>query len=169
MATRRPSPEERALWHSATRDVQRRRAAASHNVPPEVAVPARDATAQAAATRMIADHGQAARPGSGLDRRSAQRLRRGEMPIEARLDLHGMTQDEAHRALHRFIARMHEEGKRAVLVITGKGTDSGGVLRQGVPRWLAEPARRAAILKIETAQPRHGGSGALYVLLRRRR
>lgn len=93
------------------------------------------------------------------------------MPIEARLDLHGMTQDEAHRALTRFILRMHEAGRRAVLIVTGKGTreDGGGVLRRAVPRWLAEPACRAVILAVSEAQPQHGGGGALYVLVRRKR
>jgi len=91
------------------------------------------------------------------------------MAIEARLDLHGMTQDEAHRALARFIARAQDDDRRAVLVITGKGGPGReGVLRRAVPRWLAEPPCRARVLAVETAQPRDGGAGALYVLLRRR-
>jgi DNA-nicking Smr family endonuclease len=102
-----------------------------------------------------------------LDRRSAQRLKRGQTAIEARLDLHGMTQAEAHRALLAFIARARGDGLRAVLVITGKGGE--GVLRASVPRWLAEPRVRAMILAIEEAQPRHGGAGAKYVLLRKKR
>jgi len=92
------------------------------------------------------------------------------MPIEARLDLHGMTQDEAHRALDRFIPAMREDGRRAVLIITGKGTrEGGGVLRQAVPRWLDEARLRPHVLAIEEARPQHGGAGALYVLLRRKR
>jgi DNA-nicking Smr family endonuclease len=89
------------------------------------------------------------------------------MPIDARIDLHGMTQEEAHRALLRFLARAYEDGRRAVLVITGKGGE--GLLRAGVPRWLAEASVRGMILAIEEAQPRHGGAGAKYVLLRKKR
>jgi DNA-nicking Smr family endonuclease len=109
-------------------------------------------------------------PAAGLDRRSAQRLRRGELRPEARLDLHGMTQEEAHRALAHFIARAQEDGLRALLVITGKGGGGrGGVLREAVPRWLEEPSIRGRILGVAPARPKDGGAGALYVLLRRRR
>ena len=108
----------------------------------------------------------------GVDRRSAERLRRGERRIDARLDLHGMTQDEAHRALDAFLARAEHAGWRCVLVITGKGrpgTSAGGVLRAAVPRWLNEAPHRARLLAIAAAQPKDGGAGALYLLLRRRR
>ncbi|HWI27419.1 MAG TPA: Smr/MutS family protein [Stellaceae bacterium] len=107
---------------------------------------------------------------SGLDRRSAQRLKRGALPLEGRLDLHGMTREEAHRALQSFLARAQEAGKRCVLVITGKGGgERGGVLRAEVPRWLDEGPNRGRVLAKAAAQPRDGGAGALYVLLRRKR
>jgi DNA-nicking Smr family endonuclease len=105
----------------------------------------------------------------GLDRRSAERLRRGATRVEARLDLHGMTQAEAHAALVDFLLRAQTAGRRCVLVITGKGEANGGVLRSAVPRWLNEPANRARILAFASAQARDGGTGALYLLLRRRR
>jgi DNA-nicking Smr family endonuclease len=92
-------------------------------------------------------------------------LKRGEMAIAARLDLHGMTQDEAHRALHRFIARSAGAKLRNLLVVTGKS----GVLHSAVPRWLDEPELRPFVLAQVRAQPKDGGSGALYVLLRRQR
>jgi DNA-nicking Smr family endonuclease len=112
----------------------------------------------------------AGRAASGLDRRSAEKLRRGELRLEARLDLHGMTQDEAHRALAGFVVRAQEAGKRCILVITGKGSgERGGVLRAAVPRWLGEAPLRGRVLATAPAQPRDGGAGALYVLLRRRR
>jgi DNA-nicking Smr family endonuclease len=112
----------------------------------------------------------AGRAAAGLDRRSAEKLRRGELRLEARLDLHGMTQDEAHRALAAFLVRAQEAGKRCVLVITGKGDgERGGVLRAAVPRWLGEAPHRGRVLATAPAQPRDGGAGALYVLLRRRR
>lgn len=123
----------------------------------------------------------AANAHGGLDKRSAERLRRGQTAIEARLDLHGHTQADAHRALNAFIAGSYRAGRRCVLVITGKGgprddVDSGfmpdrdsGVLRRNLPRWLGEGAVRQMVLRIETARPQHGGEGAYYVLLRRKR
>jgi DNA-nicking Smr family endonuclease len=107
---------------------------------------------------------------AGIDRRQALRLKRGQLPIEARLDLHGMTQGEAHRELAAFVARNHAAGKRVLLIVTGKGTREGsGVLRAAVPRWLAEPALRPAVLTTASAVPRDGGDGARYLLLRRAR
>jgi DNA-nicking Smr family endonuclease len=104
---------------------------------------------------------------AGIDRANAERLRRGQRPIEARLDLHGLTQAEAHQALARFVSSSRAAGRRCVLVITGHGRFSGGVLKQAVPRWLNEAGLRQHLLAIAPAQPQHGGSGALYVLLRR--
>ena len=106
---------------------------------------------------------------AGYDKANADRLRRGQHPVEGRLDLHGMTQAEAHRALASFIRGARVSGKRCVLVITGRGRLGGGVLRAAVPRWLAEPEFRPHLLAIATAQPRDGGTGALYVMLRRTR
>lgn len=101
------------------------------------------------------------------------------MPIEARLDLHGMSQIQAHHALERFILRCHARGMRCVLLVTGKGTPRAsstgtddrktGILKQKVPEWLREGALYDLVLKIETARPKDGGEGALYVLLRRKR
>ncbi len=118
---------------------------------------------------------------AGLDRRSAEKLRRGRMEIDARIDLHGMTQAQAHAALDCFLSGAHSAGARCVLVITGKGAPRGeaepgimpdrsrGVLRAMVPQWLGEPENRTRIVAVQPAQLRHGGGGALYVLLRRRR
>ena len=119
----------------------------------------------------------------GLDKRTAARLRRGQLPIEARIDLHGQTQEEAHRALDAFIAGSHAAGRRCVLVITGKGARPAasddadgvmpdrnrGVLRGAVPRWLNEAPLRPLVLGFAQAQPADGGAGALYVLLKRKR
>ena len=113
------------------------------------------------------DHGGVA----GVDKRSVARMKRGQMRIEARLDLHGHTQAEAHGELAAFLADAQARGKRCVLVITGKGTttEGGGVLRARMPRWLNEPANRARVLAFDYAQSKHGGMGALYVLLRRKK
>jgi len=116
-------------------------------------------------TRGTVREGAASIPPARLDRRTAQRLKRSQIPIEARLDLHGMTQIEAHAALARFIARSHASGLRAVIVITGKS----GVLHGAVPRWLEEGENRARIIGSSRAQAQHGGEGALYLLLRRQR
>lgn len=105
-----------------------------------------------------------------LDRRTAERFRRGRMDIAGRIDLHGMTQAQAHGALAAFVHRAWAESRRCVLVITGKGGASGaGVLRQAAPRWLAEPVLARMILAVEPAVQKDGGDGAFYVLIRRRR
>jgi DNA-nicking Smr family endonuclease len=104
---------------------------------------------------------------AGVDRATAERLKRGRRVIEARLDLHGMTQSEAHRALAGFVFGSRTSGRRCVLVITGHGRIGGGVLKNAVPRWLHEPELRRHVLAIAPARPQHGGTGALYVLLRR--
>ena len=118
----------------------------------------------------------------GLDRKTARALRRGERAPDARLDLHGMTADRAHAALHRFILDSRSRGHRCVLVITGKGrrytvpSRSGfttehaeGVLRRDVPRWLRQPPLAEAVVGVYQAHRRHGGDGAFYVYLRKAR
>jgi DNA-nicking Smr family endonuclease len=107
---------------------------------------------------------------AGIDRANAERLKRGLHRIEARLDLHGMTQAEAHGVLSAFIAASRGAGRRCVLVITGRGLGQSGpgVLKSSVPRWLEEPEFRRHLLAIAPAQPHHGGPGATYLLLRRR-
>jgi len=113
----------------------------------------------------------AAGTSADVDSRTLDRLRRGRLRPEARLDLHGMTQDKAHRALNRFIAEAQSSGVRSTIIITGKGriSEGGGVLRNQVPQWLNAPGIRPSILAFAPAQPKDGGAGALYVLLRRRR
>jgi DNA-nicking Smr family endonuclease len=119
---------------------------------------------------------------AGLDQRKADRLRRGELEIDARLDLHGMTQDAAYASLGSFMQRAAAQNHRCVLVITGKGSPRqmddraagvmpvrAGILRSAVPRWLAEPNLRALIVAMHPAAPQHGGDGAFYVLLKRKR
>ncbi|MFA7431875.1 MAG: Smr/MutS family protein [Rhodospirillaceae bacterium] len=111
------------------------------------------------------EHGES----PGVDKRTAQRFKRGRMEIDATIDLHGMTQEAAHIALNRFVTNGAATGKRCLLVITGKGTRGEGVLRRAVPRWLNDERLRGLILSYSHAQPHHGGQGALYVLLKRRR
>lgn len=108
---------------------------------------------------------------AGVDRRQAVRLRRGQLPIDGRLDLHGDTQAAAHRRLNSYLADAQASGKRCVLVVTGRGLGKaeGGVLKAQVPRWLNLPPNRDRVLAFDVAQPKHGGDGALYVLLKRDR
>lgn len=110
----------------------------------------------------------------GIDRRTAQKFQKGKMSIDGRIDLHGMTQDVAHHALNAFIEDAWRAGKRCVLVITGKGSRADeygrtGLLRQRTPQWLSAPRLRAKVLAISQARIEHGGAGAYYVLLKRRR
>ena len=100
-----------------------------------------------------------------------RKLARGRLPIDGRIDLHGLTQSEAHNLLFGFLARAHERGLRHVLVITGKGSSRGseGVLKRIVPDWLSKPEFRFLISGYEDAARSHGGEGALYIRLRRER
>ena len=106
----------------------------------------------------------------GLDKRTAQRLRRGKINVEAQLDLHGFKQDEAHMALNRFLTQSSNVGRRCVLVITGKGalSQGGGVLRKMVPLWLNENTNRKFVLSFTYSTPADGGTGAIYILLKRK-
>ncbi|WP_299684608.1 Smr/MutS family protein [uncultured Tateyamaria sp.] len=113
-----------------------------------------------------------------MDKKSFAQMKRGKLRPEAKLDLHGMTLDRAHPALTRFILSAHAQGKRLVLVVTGKGKDRDeggpipvrlGVLRHQVPQWLSVPPLSTAVLQVSAAHNRHGGGGAYYVYLRKRR
>ena len=107
-------------------------------------------------------------PPSAIEPNRKRRIERAREDIGARLDLHGMDQDRARTALHAFLLRAHEDGVRAVLVITGKGTLGDGVLRRRTPEWLAEAPVRAIVAGVSEAARIHGGAGALYIALKRR-
>ena len=108
-------------------------------------------------------------PNPGLDRNTARRFERGELPIDRAIDLHGLTEARAHQALDRFMADAVASGARMLLIVTGKGKDGDGVLRRHVPDWLRLGPFGARILRQAQARLPHGGAGALYVLLRRNR
>lgn len=116
----------------------------------------------------------------GLDGNTQDRLDRGLIAPDATLDLHGMTQTAAHRALQHFLRGARERDNRLIVVVTGKGnprapdaalwTESPhGVLKEMVPRWLAEPGLKQWVARVQPAHIRHGGGGALYVYLRKTR
>ena len=113
-----------------------------------------------------------------MDKKAFANMKRGKMRPEAKLDLHGMTLDRAHPALTRFILSAQAQGKRLVLIVTGKGKDRDeggpipvrlGVLRHQVPQWLSVPPLSSAVMQVSAAHNRHGGGGAYYVYLRRAR
>ncbi|MHB1217040.1 MAG: Smr/MutS family protein [Alphaproteobacteria bacterium] len=172
MTAKRPRGDDAELWQWATRDAKPLRARGTRASAPKPRVepkPApRPGVAAPTAAPVLPELSHGASP--GVDRRTAERLHRGRMEIDGRIDLHGMTQAEAHDALAAFMDKAEARGWRCVLVITGKGTrPGGGVLRAAVPRWLNLPPHRARILSFGAARPKDGGDGALYVLLRRRR
>lgn len=167
--------EDRRIWQAAMRDVhtiERRPApptpAAKTGAEP---APAPVPIPPAPPAGVAHYHRHPHPPNPGIDRATLSRLKRGAIPIERTLDLHGMTEAAAHAAVTRFVKTAWSEGVRLVLIITGKGGigGEGGVLRKGLPRWLASGSAAAHVLRLETAQSRHGGDGAFYLLLRRRR
>jgi DNA-nicking Smr family endonuclease len=186
--TRRPrslSEEERALWDTVTRAIAplRRRKAARIKEAVETeevvarapAKPARHAVKTPAAPVQRPDPP----PLAPLGRRMRQKLARGSESIDARIDLHGMTQADAHAALAHFLRRAQHTGARVVLVITGKGARSAtsagadpyaerGVLKRQVPHWLESAELRPFVVGFESATVGHGGAGALYVRVRKR-
>lgn len=113
-----------------------------------------------------------------MDRKTYTKMKRGKLAPDAKIDLHGMTQDQAHPALISTILNAHAAGKRLVLVVTGKGKmrDDGGpipvrtgVLKHAVPQWLRQSPVSQVVLQVTQASQNHGGSGALFVYLRRQR
>jgi DNA-nicking Smr family endonuclease len=202
---RRPrhiSPEERALWEHVTRGDKRIQPPERRGIAPGPAAdPAKPPAepSRPAETRptlpdfrvgQAVDHGgsrnliaglaedRATLPALRMDARSFEKLKRGKLSPEARIDLHGMTLAQAHPALVGFVLSSHAAGRRLVLVITGKGKERDdhapipvrqGLLRNQVPHWLATAPLAPLVLQVQRAHASHGGSGALYVYLRRRR
>lgn len=129
--------------------------------------------------KVEADKIVASKQSSEIDKRTEEKIRKGKMPIDAKLDLHGLSQTQAHKALKTFIQQSAQQQKRCLLVVTGKGkakstsddwiSPGQGVLKQKVPQWLQADIFKDYILNFYTAQPQHGGSGALYIYLRRQR
>lgn len=175
------STEERALWESIARSVKPLRkksrvakAELAEYAPPvnleksssQPVVPLR-------VTKVPANKSAILPPLAPIGRRARAQLSKGRKEIDARLDLHGMTQARAHRALLGFLHRASTDGLTFVLVITGKGTSGEnperGVLRRQVPEWLSLPEFRGLVVGFEEANIGHGGAGALYVRVRRAR
>jgi DNA-nicking Smr family endonuclease len=183
---RQLSEEDEALWSGFARSItplppKKSKSKSKSESKPEAALPPA-ATQEAKTPPRAITRREPAPPAKSpalapLDRRFKQRLARGRDSIDARIDLHGMTQTEAHHALDRFLRRAQSDGARIVLVVTGKGVGRNvrdasaerGVLRRQVPLWLALPEFRPLIVGFEEAHVSHGGQGALYVRVRRPR
>ncbi len=185
-----PTPEDLRVWRThmgvpdagADEPAPVVRKPARHVAPagkPKAAAPARPDLGRTPARRMTLPK-VTPPPAERLDPHEQKAIRRGHMAVEARIDLHGMTQVAAHRRLTKFLLDAWEDGRRVVLVITGKGapkTDPDnpfserepGVLRRALPDWLASPELAPIVVGSEAAQPKDGGSGARYVRLRRKR
>ncbi len=134
--------------------------------------PRRDDTRQPADFGLKADHLPPLRSDAydGLNAGMVRKLKRGKLPIDYTLDLHGMTQAQAYAALQNCLAQSHQAGKRVLLVITGKGRLSQpGTLREVLPDWLNDAAFRPYLLAFGPARREDGGSGAFYVLLKKRK
>jgi DNA-nicking Smr family endonuclease len=173
------------LWHSVAKQTTplRKKPRVVKLHPPvaaePIAAPAKTATHKPSPATRAARLGRpetkpSPPPLAPLGRRERSQLSRGRKEIDARLDLHGMTQIRAHRALLSFLQRANHEGMTFVLVITGKGRTVGpeserGVLRRQVPEWLGLPEFRSLVVGFEEAHIGHGGGGALYVRVRRAR
>jgi DNA-nicking Smr family endonuclease len=174
------SEEERALWESVAKQVKplrKRHRASKPPTAPELAEatvatkPAASLKPQVARPIIPAPRPEPP-PLAPIGRRERSQLSRGRKEIDARLDLHGMTQTRAHGRLLTFLQRAHHDGLTFVLIITGKGKVGGseaerGVLRRQVPQWLSLPEFRSLVVGFEEAHIGHGGEGALYVRVRK--
>lgn len=190
------TPEEQALWDHVTRQVEALERS-SQPVPPQRALPkqpspsadaplplrpfrigSKAALKVATATGKPSFVDRPTQTSPNMDRRNFQRLLKGRLDIDATLDLHGLTADQAQTRLHMFVKAAYGAGHRLLLIITGKGQRGSedefnrprrGVLRSGVPEWLRTGALSGIVLQVTQAHPRHGGGGAFYVYLRRKR
>jgi DNA-nicking Smr family endonuclease len=171
------SYEERVLWTTVTKAIEPLRAGAPAISDKIEAEPSKFARTSTRPAKTIQKKMQAplppakpAPPLTPLSRRMKRSVARGKEAIGGKLDLHGMTQSEAHAVLLRFLRNAHGRDARLVLVITGKGRGGEmGVLRRQVPQWLGLPEFRAFVIGFEDATLAHGGEGALYVRVRRAR
>lgn len=175
------SEEDQALWVEMTRDVTPLADKEQRIVEGEksVANKVKKKIKSKAPSDVAVKSGKKTVRGRDVDAATLRRLKRGNIRPEASLDLHGMNQGEARQALMHFILSAYASGQRCVCVVTGKGNSGrsagdwlspkAGVLKRNVPGWLNEGDIGDVVLKAVPAQSRHGGDGALYVLLRRKR
>ena len=165
------SEDDRILWNLVARTARPLKGRAAVEIP-DIAEPKPEpVSGPVNGVPAVAAKPKTQHVSHALDDQTLNKLKKGRLPIEGRVDLHGMTQDEAYSLLLTFLHRAHAGGIRYVLIITGKGSSSGGdgILRRAVPHWLSTPAFRPLVSSHDHAARNHGGSGALYVRLRRTR
>jgi DNA-nicking Smr family endonuclease len=167
---KRLAGEDARLWSLVTATV---RPLPGRIVPKVAAAPAADRKAPAAGVPAPISAPKPAavkRPGppDPIEPRRRRNLARGRAALEATLDLHGHSEWQAQDALRAFLLRAHEQGLRAVLVITGRGLAGGGIIRRRAPEWLAAPELRGVVAGFSESHQRHGGEGALYVAIKRK-
>jgi DNA-nicking Smr family endonuclease len=178
--SRELTDEERVLWDRLRQSVRPlAKAPARQTAPAEDEKPKPPASARKKTDRAKPEPRRSPSPPAKpapalapLEQRTRRRLARGLVEIDARIDLHGMRQERAYHALVGFLRRAQMHDHRIVLVVTGKGRGDGegrGVLNRSVPDWLSRPDLRSLVVGWEPAGRRHGGAGALYVRIRRRR
>ncbi|MEW6632177.1 MAG: Smr/MutS family protein [Pseudomonadota bacterium] len=165
------SEDDRILWNLVARTARPLKGKSAVEIPDIVEPKPDPAPALANGVPAVPAKAKTQHVSHALDDQTLHKLKKGRLPIEGRVDLHGMTQDEAYSLLLGFLHRAHAGGIRYVLIITGKGSSSGGdgILRRAVPAWLSTPAFRPLVSSHDHAARNHGGSGALYVRLRRTR
>ncbi|WP_417320818.1 Smr/MutS family protein [Emcibacter sp.] len=191
MARRPLTEEEKKLWSIVTRDVKiidngyaTKSCEGETNDPGPNLPPQKKPKNRNLSTPQVKNpppEGREVSPPLAVDHNWQQKLRRGRAPVEGKIDLHGMTQDRAYRALSSYISRARSGGKRVILVVTGKGgpkrdlsslsqreyENRRGVLRDQVPNWLSSGELRHSVVSFFSANREHGGEGALYVILRK--
>jgi DNA-nicking Smr family endonuclease len=176
------SSDERVLWTAVTKSISPlRKLQKSETEKFETAKLLREQkpeqTQESVGLKKIVQPLKTSLPLATIERAMKRRVVRGRQTIDARLDLHGLTQAEAHVTLLRFLRTASVRGARLVLVITGKGSkdldpygeSERGILRRQVPQWLASPSFRNLVISFEDAHITHGGEGALYVRVRQSR
>ena len=161
--TRPLGPNERAVWKRVARTVAPRRR--QHGPQAAKPLPTREDFGAMMRLPPLSSAPTATPIGAVPEARDRQ-TRRGRVSIDARLDLHGLTQERARAELATTLMRASKRGARVVLVITGKGPRLEGVLRTQLPRWLAQADLRPLVTRLAPAHARHGGAGAWYVFLR---
>ena len=171
MSRRDLSEDDRILWNLVARTARPLKGKTAVEIPDIVEPKPEPAAAPVNGAPAATVKPKPQHVAHALDDQTLNKLKKGRLPIEGRVDLHGMTQDEAYSLLLTFLNRAHAGGIRYVLIITGKGSSSGGdgILRRAVPAWLSTPAFRHLVSSHDHAARNHGGSGALYVRLRRTR
>ncbi len=174
---RRLTPEEKRLWSEVKKTIAPLHDGEEAQAEPAVLAPAPELSVRKPVKVRLPESAPARRPArktstgmfDGIDHHMSRRFVQGELAIDATLDLHGMSSPRAHERFMRFVEQGYTARQRMLLVITGKGRAGSGVLRAALPAWVSDESMARYVLALHPAQAHHGGDGAYYILLRRRR